>query len=109
MPLIYSALDLLVSTSEDEAFGLALIEGLSCGCSCISSKNGGAMSIGGQFIKYVETRNIDEFFEEAKQLLSLDASEKERLGREAAEYVRHNFSIQEAASNYTSLYSSYDI
>ncbi|MDB9757127.1 glycosyltransferase [Pseudomonadales bacterium] len=106
MPLILSSLDVLVSTSVDEAFGLVLIEGLACGCPCVSSNNNGATSIGGRFIRYAETGNIIEFLQETKLVLSQNANERALRGQESAAFVGSKYSIEKTATRYINLYNS---
>tara|TARA_B100000767_G_scaffold259747_1_gene269766 strand:+ start:4123 stop:5250 length:1128 start_codon:yes stop_codon:yes gene_type:complete len=106
MPLILSSLDVLVSTSVDEAFGLVLIEGLACGCPCISSNNKGVKSIGGGFIRYAETGNIEEFYQGTKFLLSQDVNERNLRRQESASFVRSRYSIEKAAVRYINLYNA---
>lgn len=105
MPLILSSLDVLVSTSVDEAFGLVLVEGLACGCPCVSSNNRGARSIGGRFIRYAEIGNIEEFYQETKFVLSQDVNEKGLRGLESAAFVDSKYSIGKAATKYINLYN----
>ena len=105
VPLILSSLDVLISTSEDEAFGMVLIEGLACGCPCISSNNEGAKSVGGQFIKYVEVGDIDAFYQETKMLLFQDDSARIVFAKKSAEYIVANYSVGNTATRYLNLYN----
>ena len=81
------------------------IEGLACGCPCISSDNEGAKSVGSGFIKYVETGNIEEFYRETKSLLSHDVSERDLWGHKSAEFIESKYSIGKAATRYINLYN----
>ena len=106
VPLILSSLDVLISTSEDEAFGMVLIEGLACGCPCISSNNEGAKSVGGEFIKYVDVGDIDAFYRETKILLCQDDSTRIIFAKKSAEYIVANFSVGNTAARYLNLYNN---
>jgi glycosyltransferase involved in cell wall biosynthesis len=105
MPEIFSSLDMLVSTSVDEAFGLVLVEALACGCRCVSSNNQGARGIGGEFIKFAEVGDIDGFLTQASKIIK-DDSRHEDFFDEARKYVFSRFSVENTAKRYLGLYSS---
>jgi len=85
---------------------MVLIEGLACGSPCISSNNEGAKSVGGQFIKYVEIGDIDEFYLETKIFLSQDDNERVMWAKESAEHIESKYSIEKTAVKYINLYDA---
>ena len=103
MPAIFSSLDVLVSTSVDEAFGLVLVEALACGCPCVSSSNHGAKGIGGEFIKFAEIGDIDEFFTQVSKIVGYDSCH-ESFSEQARKYVSAKFSVENTAKKYLDLY-----
>ena len=103
MPEIFSSLDLLVSTSVDEAFGLVLVEALACGCPCVSSSNHGAKGVGGKFIRFSEVGDIDGFFAQSSKVIIHDRRDKEFFDKARA-YVSSKFNIEKTAGRYLDLY-----
>ena len=104
LPAIFSSLDLVVSTSEDEAFGMILIEALSCGCPCISTNNAGAISVGKEYIKYADVGDITTFYSLVNDVLVLSNQEINLFRQEASKYAQSRFSIQTTANSYLKIY-----
>ena len=103
MPAIFSSLDVLVSTSVDEAFGLVLVEALACGCPCVSSSNQGAKGIGDEFIKFVEIGDIDGFCTQVSKIVEYESG-NESFSEQARKYVSAKFSVENTAKKYLDLY-----
>jgi glycosyltransferase involved in cell wall biosynthesis len=103
MPEIFSSLDVLVSTSVDEAFGLVLVEALACGCPCVSSSNRGAKATGDQFIKLAEVADIDGFCNQVSKILGNEIYQNS-LSEQARKYVFAKFNIESTAKKYLDLY-----
>jgi glycosyltransferase involved in cell wall biosynthesis len=93
-PLL-SALDVFVSASHTESFGLAMVEAMAGGAAIVASSTAGARSIieDGVTGRLVPIRDVEALAENILRLLS-DAAERSRL-RDAARAVgRERFSLE---------------
>lgn len=54
LPSLYSALDVMISTSEGESFGLTAIEGMACGVPQIAVRCGGMPDWAGSAVNFVD-------------------------------------------------------
>lgn len=104
MPLLYSSFDVLVSTSNDEAFGMALVEALACGCACVSSDNEAARTIGERFIGLVAIGDVQGFEDAVLRTLKKHHSKQKEYSTLSSEFVKCNYSIEGVASSYLDIY-----
>lgn len=67
----YSSLDVFISTSRWEGFGLSIVEAMSCGVPVISFKNSGPMMIldDGKYGILIEKYNVEKFSDEIINLI----------------------------------------
>ncbi|HEY0078174.1 MAG TPA: glycosyltransferase [Pyrinomonadaceae bacterium] len=92
-PLLH-ALDLYVSASRSEAFGLAIVEAMACGLAVVATATEGAREIveDGETGRLVGVGNVDALAESILALLA-NPSERERLGAQARASARERFSL----------------
>ena len=105
MPELYSAFDVLVSTSNDEAFGMVLIEALACGCACVSSDNRAAQNIAEHFIELVTIGDVQRYADAVVRSLKKKQDEKEKFSAQSSAFVKLNYSIEKVASSYLDIYN----
>lgn len=91
---LHCALDVFVSPSRAESFGLAIAEAMASGTAVVATKTEGAKTIiedrkTGLLVPIGDARAI----EEAVNSLLLDKSERERLGNQARESARTRFGL----------------
>ena len=88
------ALDVFVSASVTESFGLAIAEAMSCGIAVVATKTEGALEIisDGETGLLVPLGDVDALVESIGALLKND-ERRQRIGRLASEDVRARFSL----------------
>ncbi|MFA5114550.1 MAG: glycosyltransferase family 4 protein [Candidatus Omnitrophota bacterium] len=89
-----SAMDVFVLPSLAEGLGLSLMEAMAAGLAVIGSDIGGIRSLiqNGHNGILVESRNVDALSREISALLQ-DKQRRQRLGDNAARFIRENFSL----------------
>ena len=107
VPRLLSALDLLISPSRSEPFGLSIVEGMACGVPVIATKSEGAREILEDDVtgKLLLSGNPEEL---AGAIMSLLGDEEKRrsLVAQALEIVRHKFALESMVSATEQLYES---
>ncbi len=103
-PLL-SALDLFVSPSRYESFGLAMIEAMASRVPVIATKSEGAMEIieDGETGKLVPIGNVELLAQTMRDLLS-NKEERERLGARALISIQRRFSLDRMVDATEALY-----
>jgi glycosyltransferase involved in cell wall biosynthesis len=113
VPRLLSALDLLVSPSRSEPFGLSIVEGMACGVPVIATRSEGALEIleDGVTGKLLPSGNPRELADAIVSLLD-DEEKRRRFVAQALEVVRAKFALESMVSAteqlYESLFSSKD-
>lgn len=100
------ALDIYVLPSKSEAFSNSLLEAMACGCPVIGSRVGGTpemIGTDGTRGLLFESGNAADLAARFEQLIVNDEYRK-RLGALAAEFVRHNLTIEIAAERTGAMY-----
>jgi glycosyltransferase involved in cell wall biosynthesis len=94
VPRLLGALDLLVSASPRESFGLVLAEAAACGCPVVSTRSGGAEEIvvDGATGVLVPTADPDALAEAVLALLA-DPARARRMGRAGRRRVEMHFDL----------------
>lgn len=94
---ILSAGDIFCLTSDDEGFGIALLEALSTGLICVATNGSGPKEIlaGGEFGFLVEP-TVDGVRSGLQQALTLTPAERARMVERAREMVQSRFEIKAA-------------
>jgi glycosyltransferase involved in cell wall biosynthesis len=92
---LLSTLDLFVSPSRSEPFGLSIIEAMAAGVPVIATMSEGAREIieNGKTGRLVPLRDVSGLAEGIDEMLS-DAAERERLSANAQRSVREYFSLE---------------
>ena len=99
VPRLLSTLDLLISPSRSEPFGLSIVEGMACGVPVIATRSEGALEIleDGVTGKLLPSGNPDEIAEAIISLLD-DEEQRGRYVAQALEVVREKFALESMVS-----------
>jgi glycosyltransferase involved in cell wall biosynthesis len=100
-----SRLDLLVSASHSEAFGLAIVDGMAAGVPVVATATGGASEIidDGKTGRLTPIGNFEEMAKCILELLA-DAEQRERLSAAARDMVAQEFSLERMISETEDVY-----
>lgn len=94
MPLVYNALDISNTISEErEGFPNAVAEAMACGVPCVVTDVGDSAFIVGDTGTVVPTRDPESLARAWERLLSMSDGERCRLGLRARERIEENFSV----------------
>ena len=104
VPDILSAFDVLLCTSQDEAFGLVVLEALSCQIPCVSTNNQGCVYAGGKFARYVDVGNVAGFVDATIEISQIETGEIKRWAAGARAHAVSDFGIKSSAQRYIELY-----
>ena len=101
MPLLYSAADLFVATSLEEAFGQTLCEAAACGLPSVAFRVGGIPEIARPDCNacLVEPFDVRALVEEVRALIQ-DAPRRAALGRAGRELVEREFTLAAQAARW---------
>jgi len=103
--ILYCALDVFVSASRAESFGLAMAEAMACGTAVVATQTDGAKEIivDGESGILVPIGSADAIASAVTTLL-YDQRERSRLGRGGVENVRSRFSLARMVAATEQLY-----
>jgi len=106
LPLIYSAMDVLVFPTLKEAFGRVAAEALSCGVPVVASRVGGVPEIvkDGQTGILVEPENPGQIAEATISLLKNPERRKE-IGGKGSKIMKENFSLSKHVREVQEVYN----
>ena len=92
---LYCALDVFVSASHTESFGLAIAEAMASGAAVVATETEGAREIiqPGETGLLVPVRDVDKLAEAVLELLD-NKDRRVRLGRAAQQSVATQFSVE---------------
>jgi glycosyltransferase involved in cell wall biosynthesis len=90
MPTVYSALDVLVSTSLSEGFPNVILEAMACGCPCVVTDAGDSALIVGEHGVVVPFRDPAAVVAGVEQLSALDQT---KLRRDCRDSVARRFGV----------------
>jgi glycosyltransferase involved in cell wall biosynthesis len=106
VPRFLSALDLLISPSRSEPFGLSIIEGMACGVPVIATRSEGALEILEDNVTgKLASGNPDELADAIVSLLD-DEEKRRRFIAQALDVVREKFAVESMVSATEQLYKS---
>ncbi|MEQ8396054.1 glycosyltransferase family 4 protein [Thalassobaculum sp.] len=102
---LYSACDVMVVPSEQEAFGKTLVEAMACGTPVVAFGSGGPVDI----VEHEKTGFLAQPFSVQSLADGIvwcieDEGRKRELGRSARDRAEHEFEITKVADRYHSLY-----
>ncbi|MFO7964786.1 MAG: glycosyltransferase family 4 protein [Desulfobacterales bacterium] len=100
------ASDIFIFPTQNEAFGLSLVEAMACGLPCISTAVGGILDIVTHLHDGVLVRSGD--FRQTRQALDdlmTDTALADRLGNAAVQTVRDTFSMENVTRSYECLFA----
>lgn len=105
VPRLLNALDLFISPSRVEPFGLAIVEAMACALPVVATYTGGAEEIIEDRVtgRLVPVCDVEALAKAACELLS-DASERERMGRRARASARERFSLSRMVADTEQIY-----
>lgn len=104
---LYAALDIFVSASHTESFGLAIAEAMASRTTVVATETEGAKQLikNDETGKLVAINDAVQLFENISELLE-DAGKSELLAKNAREYALENFSLVKMISETEKLYES---
>ena len=107
VPGLLPGLDLLISPSRSEPFGLSIVEGMACGVPVIATRSEGALEIleDGVTGKLLASGDPDELAAAIVSLLE-DEEKRRRFVAQALKVVREKFAIESMVSATEQLYES---
>jgi glycosyltransferase involved in cell wall biosynthesis len=96
---ILQASDVFVLPSDEEGFGIALVEAMACGLVCVATKTVGPCEIIEDGRNgFLTDRSYDGVLEGLHRALSLGPTERDALGSCARQKVVENFRVEDAVS-----------
>jgi len=100
-----SSLDLLVSASRSEAFGLAIVEAMACGVPVVATATDGAREIieDDQTGRLVKVNDVNQLSAAISHLLR-DGDERRRISQNAQTMVRERFSLDRMMTETEAVY-----
>ena len=101
---LMAALDVACCSSWSEAFPNVIGEAMACGVPCVSTDVGDVPWMVGQTGRVVPPRNPEALAEAWEAVLALDLDERRRLGEQARNRVKEQFSLQKMVAAYEKLY-----
>lgn len=105
MPRVYSALDLLVSSSRSEAFPLTIAEAMACGLPCVVTDVGDSARIVGETGRVVPAGDVHALAEAVAFLRSLSDESFHQLGASARERVEKLYNLDMSTQSYWKTYA----
>ena len=107
VPHLLSALDLLISPSRSEPFGLSIVEGMACGVTVIATRSEGALEILEDDVtgKLLPSGDPQALADAIVSLLE-DEEKRRRLGAQALEVARDRFAVESMVSATEQVYDS---
>lgn len=107
LPRLLAALDIYVSASRAEAFGLATVEAMICGAPVVATATDGSREIveDGRTGRLVPVGNVEALSGALVELLA-DEGERERLGANALHSVTERFSLKRMVDETERIYRS---
>jgi glycosyltransferase involved in cell wall biosynthesis len=99
--LIFSAADLYVNLSKEEAFGQTLLEASACSCPIVAYNAGGTTDVArdGRNAICAETGNLDQIVNAIEQLRN-DPDLRNKMGRKGREIAVKEFSLDRQYENW---------
>ena len=106
MPAVYSALDILVSSSTGEGFPNVVAEAMACECPCVATDVGDSAILVAETGLSVPPRNPEALADAILRMVELPETKREHLGKKARQRIKENFSLAQMVHTYSNLYKS---
>jgi glycosyltransferase involved in cell wall biosynthesis len=106
IPKISAALDIAASAAAGDAFPNIIGEAMCCGTPCVVTDVGDNRWIIGDTGIAVPPKDPQAFAAGCQQLIDLGASERDRLGIAAREWIGNNFEITSVVRGYENLWTA---
>jgi glycosyltransferase involved in cell wall biosynthesis len=103
MPAVYSALDILVSSSSTEAFSLTIAEAMSCGLPCVVTNVGDSAAIVGATGRVVPANAPAALAGAIRRVADLSGDARAEIGAQARQRIVENFAIAGVARRYADI------
>lgn len=103
MPAVYSALDILASSSSTEAFSLTIAEAMSCGLPCVVTNVGDSASIVGATGRVVRANLPTPLANAIESVATLSGDVRADIGAQARRRIVENFAIGGVARRYADI------
>jgi glycosyltransferase involved in cell wall biosynthesis len=102
---LYCALDVFVSASHTESFGLAMAEAMACATAVVATETGGAKELihGGETGLLVPIGDVDKLSEAIVELLG-NESRRDSLGEAAQKSIARNFGLTKMIDETETIY-----
>jgi glycosyltransferase involved in cell wall biosynthesis len=102
----YQSANILVHPALYEAFGMTLVEAMSCGTPVIATKVGGIPEVLGDAGILIKPKNVEEI---VKSVLKLADNRKlyDNLAKRSRERVEHHFSWESVSQNLAKVYEEF--
>ena len=101
----YSASDIFLSPSRQEAFGYANIEAVYCGNSVVLSKVGGQGELEIEGAYWFENENLEDFIHKLERAINeLNTPQKKAQRKQSKEQVEQTYSLREWSNKLVGLF-----
>ena len=102
---VLASSDIFILPSEEESFGLAMLEAMACGIPCVSTNAGGLseVNIHGETGYTVNIGDINSFVEHLDELIS-DTKVRKKFGENAREVAISKFNSNKIVPQYLEYY-----
>lgn len=104
IPRLMSALDVLVSSSDGEAFPLVLGEAMACGVPCVVTNVGDSALIVGDTGSVVAPGDMEGLAAAIENIILLPPDERNILGQRARMRINENFNMLDILTRYERIY-----
>ena len=105
LPLIFKDATIYVCSSKSEGHPKALIEAMGCGMPCLGTKSPGIENIISDKVTGILTNGDATGIREGIQCLLESPELREKVGRNASEFVRDNYALEKVAMRYREVLS----
>jgi glycosyltransferase involved in cell wall biosynthesis len=105
MPAVLASLDVAVNTSDSESLSNVILEAMAAGLPTVAYQVGGNSELLNNERGTLIPATNETAFANATQRLLADSALRERLGKQALQFARENFSLDRVRQRYAELYT----
>jgi glycosyltransferase involved in cell wall biosynthesis len=106
MPAVLASLDIAVNTSDSESLSNVILEAMAAGLPSVAYDVGGNSELLGNNRGTLIPVANETSFADAIQRLLADSALRERLGQQALQFARKNFTLDRVRQRYAELYAT---